>query len=148
MQKKIQKIGALYFTLFLKHGCQCGDGQCHNILIQNSELGYQSSLLPRYGGRWPTHTVVGLHIQLGNLFRDGTYRRVAAGVKMVSSQPAGKQSLLKSSHGLEKVGSRRRREDGMGEKKKKAKICGILEDYNNRQHDIRILFYWGCCTIT
>ena len=79
---------------------------------------------------------------VGNLFRGGTYRRVAAGVavKMVSSQPAGKQSLLKSSHGLEKVGSRRRREDDMGEKKK-AKRCGILEDYNNRQHAIRILFY-------
>ena len=25
LQKKIQKNGALYFTLFFKHGCQCGD---------------------------------------------------------------------------------------------------------------------------
>ena len=42
-----------------------GDEQCHNLLIQNSELCYQSSLLPTYVGRWPTHTIVGLHIQLG-----------------------------------------------------------------------------------
>ena len=95
-----------------------GDEQCHNLLIQNSELCYQSSLLLRYGGRWPTHTIVGTLYSVGDLFRGGTYRRVAAGVKMVSSQPAGKQSLLKSSHGLEKVGSRRRREDDMGRRRR------------------------------
>ena len=150
-KKRSKKMAPCILLCFSNTGVSVvtGDEQCHNLLIQNSELCYQSSLLPTYGGRWPTHTIVGTLYSVGDLFRGGTYRRVAAGVavKMVSSQPAGKQSLLKSSHGLEKVGSRRRREDDTGEKKK-AKRYGILEDYNNRQHDIRILFYWGCCTIT
>ena len=71
----------------------------------------------------PTLAIVELHIQLGNLTRWWDIEEgkgwVAAPVKMVSlsSQPAGKQPL-KSSHGLEKVGSRRRRGNDMGEKKK------------------------------
>lgn len=58
----------------------------------------------------------------------GLQHSAGVAVKMVSSQPAGKQSLLKSSHGLEKVGSRRRRgndKEGEEEAKERGNFGGL-----------------------